>query len=137
MQRIEGSDAPVVSVVFEATADLGSEVVTYLGAGCKTDSLLYIRAMPGAFESWIESEVPAAESLIDNGTNLPSPGVLRIGSSLIADLGRNAEPNWEMPAIRSSYTRPDMVSDPLDSVSILLAGKDVEADLRPTVDPLG
>ena len=30
-----------------------------------------------------------------------------------------------------------MISDPLDSVTILLAGEDVEAYLGPTVDALG
>src|ERR1700723_4800859 len=42
-----------------------------------------------------------------------------------------------MPAIRRPHTWPDMVSYPLHSVSILFAGENVEANLRPVVDSLG
>src|ERR1700679_3155865 len=42
-----------------------------------------------------------------------------------------------MPAIGSADARTYMVSDPLHAVTILFAGKDIEANLRPARNSLG
>jgi hypothetical protein len=43
MQRIEGSNASLIGVVFVAAADLTSEIVTNLDLGREVESLFYIR----------------------------------------------------------------------------------------------
>src|ERR1700722_12718487 len=126
VQRIEVKKTPVVSVVLEPPADLPSEVVTYLGGGREAQSLFDVRSMKGSFQGRIDSEIPAAKSLIDDGPDLPRPGIGRIHCSLIADLGREAESDREVPAIRRSDPRANVISHPLDATSILFAGKDVE-----------
>ena len=85
--------------------------------------------MKGALKSRVDGEVPTAHGLIDDGPDLPRPGVERVGGPLITDLGRETESNGEMPALRRPDPRANVVSDPLDSVSVLFAGEDIEADL--------
>jgi hypothetical protein len=41
-----------------------------------------------------------------------------------------------MPSIWRPYARADVISHPLNTVSILFAGENVEAKFRPIIDPL-
>jgi hypothetical protein len=41
-----------------------------------------------------------------------------------------------MPAIRRAYAGTDVIANPLHAVTVLFARKNVEAKLRPVIDPL-
>ena len=91
MQRVKSSNAPVISVVSETTADLTSEIVADLDAGREAEYLLYIGVMPRVLKRRVEAEVPALDGFIDNATDLPCPDIRRIDGSLVADVGRQTE----------------------------------------------
>src|ERR1019366_7963756 len=108
------------------------KVVADLDAGSEAHPLIDVGPVPRALERGVEGEVPAADGLVDDGANLPRPRVGRVDGALIPDLGRERDADRPMPAIGHADARADVVADPLHSVAGLLAGEDVEADLRPT-----
>src|ERR1700733_13125124 len=131
MQRIKRAQAAVVCVVFDTAAYLPVEVVTELHRGRKAHPLFGIGTVPGTFERWVHGPIPAAHVLVDNGSDLPGPGIARIDRSLIANLCRHTYTDRPMPRIRHSHSRPDVVTYPLHPMPILPAGKHVETHFRP------
>ncbi len=75
--------------------------------------------------------------LVDDGADLPGPGVGRVDGALVADLGGEADADGPVPAVGNADAGTDVVADPLDAVAVLPAGEDVEADLGPVVDAFG
>ena len=136
VEWIERPEASVVGIVFDAAADLSCEVVAHLCSRSEPEALVHVRAMPGSFQRWIYSEVPAAKGLVDDRANLPRPGIGRVDGALISDLGGDAEADRPVPGVWDPNAGADVVADPLDAVAILLAGEDVETDFGPVVDAL-
>ncbi len=91
---------------------------------CFTSGPCQVRSSAG-----LKAKYQASEALIDDGPKLPRPCVGRVDRALIADLGREAEPHRQMPAIRRTHARANVVAYPLHAVAVLRAGEDVEADL--------
>ena len=106
-------------------------------AGSEAPALVDVRAVEGALEGGVEGEVPAAHGFVDDGADLPGPGVGGVDGALVADLGGEADADGPVPAIGNADAGADVVADPLDAVAVLPAGEDVEADLGPVVDALG
>src|SRR5882757_5336720 len=131
VQGIETSDAPVVGVVLYSAADLFRKVIADLASGSEADALCDIRAMPGSLKRRIHSEIPPSQLFVDDRPNLPGPCVGRVHRPLIADLGRDADPNRPMPRVRSPDSGANVITNPLDSVSVLLTGENIEPHLGP------
>src|SRR6202453_548689 len=131
------ADRAVVGIPLDTAADDAGEVVTDFCARRKTETLIHVGAMQGALEGRIDGEVPAPDGLIDDRPDFPGPGVGRVGGTLKADLGGQADSHGPPPGIRYSNPGTDVITHPLHAVSILLAGEDVETDLRPVIEPLG
>lgn len=129
VERVKAAEAAVVGVVLEAGVDLLGEVVTDLCSGCEGDALIDVGAVPGTFEGWVEGEVPATEGLVDDGTEFPGPGIGGVDGALVSDLGGEADADGPVPGGRDANAGADVIADPLDAVSGLDAGEDVEADL--------
>ncbi len=76
------------------------------------------------------------DCLVDDGANLPVPGVGRIAGALIAELGGEADADRPVPGVGHADAGTDVVADPLDALAAAFAGEDVEANFRPFVDAL-
>ena len=122
-------DAAVVGVVFEAAGDLLCKVVADFCSRREVDAQFHVRPVPGAFKGWIDGEVPWPLLFIDDGANLPGPGVGREERTLVADLSGEAYADWPVPVFRNPDPGADVVANPLDAKAALLAGEDVEAHL--------
>ena len=136
VEGVEAADASVVGVVFEASVDFFGEVVADLCAGSEGETLMDVGAVQGSFEGGVEGEVPAAEGLVDDGAYLPGPGVGGVDGALVADLGGEADADGPVPGGGDADAGTDVVADPLDTVAVLGAGEDVEAEFGPVVDAL-
>ena len=84
MQTGDLRDAAIIGVVFETAGDLLGEVVTDFDGRRKVQAQIDVGAMPGALQSGVDGEVPSPFGLIENGANLPGPGVAREERALIA-----------------------------------------------------
>ena len=94
---VGGGDATVVSVVLDAAADLAGEVEADFDGGGEGYALGDVGAMQGALERRVEGEVPTADGFIDDGTDLPSPGVGRVDGALVTDLRGEADADGPVP----------------------------------------
>jgi len=125
------AEVAVVGVVLDGPVDFLGEIVADGSAGGKIDAEINVGAVPGAFEGGIDGEVPAAELLVDNGANLPCPGVRGKEGALVADLVGETNSDGPMPILGDAHARADVVADPLHAEAALLRGEDVEADFGP------
>ena len=125
------------TVVFEATGDLFREVVAEFEVRGKNEALAHRLAVQRFVESGIETEIPAAELLIDDGTHLPGPGVGGELAALVADFVGEAEANGPFPFFGDGEARTNMVTDPLNALAAALGSEDVEPDFEPVGETVG
>src|SRR5882724_2317751 len=92
--------------------------------------------MEGTIHRRIETQIPAAQLLVDDRANLPGPSIGGVRTALIADLGREAHVYRPMPFFRNAHPRPDMIAYPLIALARAIAHEDVETGLEPTVEAL-
>src|SRR6185437_11348682 len=71
------AEPAIVGVVFDARVHLLGNVVADLGARRKVQAVSHAGTVPGALQRRVDGEVPAANSLVDDGPNLPGPRVRR------------------------------------------------------------
>src|SRR5208282_4591116 len=121
MGRGEVTQGPIICVVLEAGADYSREIIADLGAWCEAQALVDVRAMQSAFERGVDGEVPAADRLVDDGSDFPGPGVGRIGGALKTDLGGQTDAYRPPPGFRDADAGPDVIAYPLHAVAVLLA----------------
>ena len=129
VHRRNVADGAIVRIPLDASAHDPREVVADLGARREPKTLVDVRAMQGALERGIDGEIPASDAFIDDRAYLPGPCVGRECGTLEADLGREAHAHRPSPGIRYAHARANVIPHPLHTVAVLLAGKDVEADL--------
>src|ERR1035441_3285638 len=91
----------------------------------------HARSMPGTLQGWIDSQIPAANLLVYNRSDLPCPGVARKLRALVANLHRDAHANGPFPAIRRAHARSNMISHPLVALPRPHARENVKARLKP------
>ena len=85
VEAIEIRDRSQSSVVFQPECDLLGKVVADFGIGREGPALVVTRAVQRPVNGWVEGQIPGSELLVDDGANLPSPGIGRKTSPLIAD----------------------------------------------------
>src|SRR4029077_8701030 len=103
----------------------------------KNYALLHTLAVEGAVERWIERKIPSADLLVGDHANLPRPGINGKFAGLVADFLREAETNRPIPFFGNAHAGPDVIANPLDAEAAPFVGKDVEANLKPVVEPMG
>ena len=128
---IEICDRPESSVVFDAARDLSREIKTHFHIRRKFPPLARIETVQGPVKRGIEGEIPAPKLLIDDGTKLVIPAVLRKLSPLIANFLRKAQSHRQVPRLGSREPRPNVIAHPVPAVAVLNAGEDIKAGLEP------
>src|SRR6202789_300942 len=127
----------IIGVVLEPTADYRGEIVADLGAGREAPSLVDVGAVQRAFQCRVDSKVPAADRLVDDGPHFPGPGVRRVGGALEADLGGQADTHRPIPGVGYPNTRADVIADPLNALAVLLGREYIEPDFGPVRETFG
>ena len=79
----------------------------------------------------IEGEIPAPQFLVDDGTKLIIPAVLRKLPPLIPDFLRDAQAHRQVPRLRSRQPRANVIAHPVPTVAVLNARKHIKAGLEP------
>ena len=79
----------------------------------------------------IEVEIPAPQFLVDDGTKLIVPTVLRKFPPLIPNFLRDAHSHRQVPRLRSREARANVISHPVPTVAVLNARKHIKASLEP------
>src|SRR5436853_7268901 len=69
--RVEACDRTQRAVILDAPRDLLGEIVAEFEVGRENETLVHARAMEGPVKCGIEGEIPSAELLIHDGTDIP------------------------------------------------------------------
>ena len=136
-EGIEIADRAQRAVVFEATRNFLGEVETYLGVRRETPTLILAGAVERLVQRWIEGPVPATYFLVDDGTNLPGPGVGGKVSLLVADFCGKTQAHRPMPGFRDGDARTDVIAHPHPPAVGLDGGENVEPGLEPVAETVG
>ena len=119
------------AVVFESAGDFFREIVTELEIRRERDTLTDTVAVKGPVKSRIAREVPRAGLLVDDGANLPGPGIRGKLSPLVANLIGETEADGPVPFLGDSHSRPNVVAHPLDPLATLFRSENVKTCLEP------
>src|SRR5579872_7368412 len=92
--------------------------------------------MPRAVKRGVEREIPAADLLIYDGTDFPSPCVRRIRGALVADFVRQADPNRPVPLFGDAESRTNVVANPLPTLPRLDTSEHIKSRLKPVIESL-
>src|SRR5471032_2293088 len=74
-RRCEAADLPVCAEVLHAAADAIGEVVARLRARRELDAVHDAGPLKCSLDRGVETEIPATERFVDDGTQLPRPRV--------------------------------------------------------------
>src|ERR1051326_3479393 len=132
-QGVEAGDWAERSVILQPAGDFRGEIVTCLEVGRKLDALADAGAVERPVERRVERPIPLAALLIDDGPDLPGPGVSGKNGPLIPDFGRKAQPNRPFPLLRDAYPWADVVANPLPSLAWSGTREHVPAGLEPVI----
>jgi len=136
-KRTEVRDRSPGTVILQPASDSLRDVVTELEIGREHYALVNAGAMKRAVERGIEAQIPAADFLVDDGTDFPGPGVGGEFGALVANFVRQTYSHRPVPRLRNAEARADVIAHPLPAPIRLNAGEDVKAGLEPVVDALG
>src|ERR1700722_9525990 len=88
VQRIEPGNRSVRGVILEPSCNPLGEVVSHFHVGREDYALMYAGAVKRTVKRGIEAQIPGADLLVYDRTNLPRPGIGREAAGLIATLVR-------------------------------------------------
>ena len=128
---------PYGAIVFQASGDFFGEVVAEFEVRGENETLAHGLAVQGFVEGGIETEIPATELLIDDGTHLPGPRVGGELAALVADFIGKAEADGPVPFFRDGDAGTNVVAHPLDALAAALGSEDIEADFEPVGETVG
>src|SRR5204862_4007305 len=77
-----------------------------------------------------------ADLFIDDGPDLPSPGIPRKIRPLVSELGRETQPYRQVVTLGNRHARPDVGADPIPTAVRLNAGELVKSGLEPLVETM-
>src|ERR1039458_2141702 len=112
-QRTEAGDGAHRAIVFKSHGDLLGDVVAYFGAWRKGDALAHVQTVKGALQRGVDGHVPAVQLLVDDGPDLPRPGVGGVASALVTNFGRQAHIHWPVPRFGDPDAWPNVIAYPL------------------------
>src|SRR4051812_26224661 len=87
--------------------------------------------MQRLFERRIQRNVPAPELLIDDRSDLATPGIFGERASLITNLRGQADPHRPMPFLRRAHPGTDVVAHPFPTCAWLKAAENIKPGLEP------
>ena len=125
------------AVILEAAGDFLGEVVAELEVRGKRDALMDGITVKGTVESGIEGEIPAADLLVDDGTDFPGPGVGGIPAPLVANFVGQAQADGPLPFFGDAHARADVIAHPIPALAVLRGSKNVESGFKPIREAMG
>ena len=128
---------PQGAIIFQAAGDFLGDVVADLHVGREFKAAAGVGAVEGAVEGRIKSAVPAPHLLVDDGTDLPGPGIGEDDGALVADFHRQAQPNRQMVAFGHRNAGANVRADPHPAFIGLMIGELVEAGFEPFAPAVG
>src|SRR5580704_5349999 len=132
-QRIEASHRTERAIILQTAGDLRRDVVTDFEVRRKFQPTARVGTVEGAVQRWVERAVPASQLFIDDGADLPGPGIRREDGALIADLRRQADSYRQVIALRYGHARADVRAHPHPASAGLVVGKLIQPRLEPIV----
>jgi len=127
----EVSGWPDRAIIFDAASNFFREVVAEFEVWRENETLAHRLAVEGSVESGVETEVPAVDLLIDDGTHFPGPGIGGELAALVADFIGEAEADGPFPFFGDSDAGTDVVADPLNALATTFGSENVKANFEP------
>ncbi len=134
---IEVGHRPERAVVLEPDRHLRRDAVADLGGGGELEAPVDVVSLDRPLEGRVERDVPARPLLVDDRPQLDRPRVGGEGPALVADLGREAQADRQLPALGRAHARADVAAHPLPRGVGLDRGEHVEAGLEPRGEAVG
>src|SRR5438045_4439363 len=124
--RIKTTERAKRAVILKSHVDFLCYRVSDFEVRSELETFVLTRTRQCALERGIECEIPLAQVLVDDRTNLPAPRILRKLSSHEADLLRKTNADRPVPFRRNPKAWPDVRADIIPSAAVAGAGEDVE-----------
>src|SRR2546422_3461959 len=100
-------------IVLKPCSNRWRHVVVDLLSELELEALAGALALDSPIQNWIDRDIPALPLLVDDRTELKSPGIRREGAPLVADFRRETETHRQAPALGCAHARADVVAYPL------------------------
>src|SRR5580704_3681683 len=94
-------------------------------------------AVKRTVERGVDGPIPSSDLLIDNRANLPGPCVDGKLPALVADFVRETDSDGPVPFGRNAKARPNMIADPIPSLTGACRGENIKSRFEPIGPAVG